>query len=90
MWTAVQDECPQAVCTGIALEFGTLPLLEVFAALRADQWLELHPQADAALRARIKTQLRDAFYVDTDAWKQRVIEQAFEAGHAGLRGLAHA
>ena len=50
MWLAAYEECPQAEYTGIALEYGTLPVLEVTNALRADQWLENHPEtgADAA------------------------------------------
>ncbi len=90
MWHAVHDECPQAEYTGIALEYGTLPLRQMFDALRADQWLELHPEADPAMQARIKRQTRDAFYVDTDDWKRMVLEQAFDAARGGLAGLARA
>ena len=39
MWGSVYEECPNAEYTGIALEYGTLPLLEVMGALRADHWL---------------------------------------------------
>ena len=87
MFNAVYDECPQAEYTGIALEYGTVPTLEVIDALRADQWLENHPQAGAAERAAIKRQVRDAFYTDTDAWKARIVEQAVDAAHGALRGL---
>ena len=45
---AVQQECPQAEYTGIALEFGTLPLVRMIRTLRADQWYENHPEADRA------------------------------------------
>jgi hypothetical protein len=31
--------------------------------------------------------VRDAFYTDTPAWKQRVIEQAVEAAQQAVRGL---
>jgi hypothetical protein len=89
MWLSVEDECPQAEYTGIALEYGTLPLREVIDALRADQWLENHPEkTDRALRAAIKRRLRDAFYTDTDAWKQRIVEQAFDCAHQALLGLS--
>ena len=88
MWLATEEECPQATFTGIALEFGTVPLLAMFEALRADQWLELHPEADAALQAQLKQQTRDAFYVDTDDWKRQVIAQAKDAAHGALRGLS--
>jgi len=88
MWEAVYDECPQAEYTGIALEFGTVPLLDALNALRGDQWLENHPEAPEPLRTVIKQQIRDAFYIDTDAWKAQVTAQAADAAHAAVRGLA--
>jgi hypothetical protein len=91
LWNAVYDECPQAEYTGIALEYGTVPIMEVIEALRGDQWLENHPEIDAvALEQRhaIKRRMRDAFYTDTDAWKQRVVEQAVQAARQALSGLS--
>ena len=88
MWLAAYEECAQAEYTGIALEYGTLPILEMIDALRADQWAENHPDAASAVRAQIKQRTRDAFYIDTDEWKQRVVEQAFDAAHGAVRGLA--
>ena len=66
MWGSIPQECPQAQYTGIALEFGTVPLLETLQALRAEQWLQLHPDAPQALAASIKQQLKDAFHTETD------------------------
>ena len=91
MWNAIYDECPQAEYTGIALEYGTVPIMEVIEALRGDQWLENHPEIDAvALEQRhaIKRRMRDAFYTDTDAWKQRVVEQAVQAARQAVSGLS--
>ena len=88
MWLAAYEECPQAEYTGIALEFGTQPLEQVMNALRADQWLENHPEVAAAPRAHIKRQLLDAFYTDTGEWKERVVEQTFDAARQAVRGLA--
>lgn len=88
IFEAIYEECPQAQYTGIALEYGTLPLAEVMLALRADQWLENHPEAGAAQRESLKRATRDAFYTDTPAWKQRVVEQAREAARQAVRGLA--
>ncbi|MGE5118125.1 MAG: M14 family metallopeptidase [Betaproteobacteria bacterium] len=88
MWMAAYEECGQAEYTGIALEYGTVPLEDTLMALRADQWLENHPETDAEIAAHIKRQLRDAFYVDTDAWKWRVVEQAFDATRQAVRGLS--
>ncbi len=88
MWLAAYEECAQAEYTGIALEYGTLPILQMIDALRADQWAENHPDALPTLRAQIKQRTRDAFYTNTDAWKQRIVEQAFDAAHGAVRGLA--
>jgi hypothetical protein len=79
-YNAVYDECPGVAYAGIALEFGTLPMRDTIMALRADQWLMNHPEADAALRANIKRQIRDAFYCDADDWKSTVYAQALAAG----------
>ena len=88
MWMCAYEECPQAEYTGMALEYGTVPVMDVMNALRADQWLEMHPEAPEKKRAQIKQQVRDAFYTDTDAWKQRIALQAVDAAHGALRGLA--
>jgi Protein of unknown function (DUF2817) len=87
MFFAAYEECPQAEYTGIALEYGTLPQPAVQHALRADQWLENHPETDDATRRAIKQQLRDAFYTDSDAWKEQVVAQGIDAAHAAVRGL---
>lgn len=90
MWTVVAGACPQAGYTGIVLEFGTQPLPQVLQALRADQWLENHP--DKPLRTpqaqAIKQQLFDAFFVDTPQWQAAVLDQGVKAAYAALLGLA--
>lgn len=88
MWCAVFDECPQAEYTGIALEYGTVPWTEVTAALRADHWLHLHPEASVNQRHAIKQQIRDAFYVDTDAWRAQIVAQARQAMFQAVDGLS--
>ena len=85
---AVYGECPQAEYTGIALEYGTLPLTEVMTALRADQWLENHPEAPSDVRVAIKRATRDAFYTDTPAWKHQVVAQGLDAALQAVAGLA--
>jgi len=87
MWLCAYEECPQAEYTGIALEYGTLPQPEVMAALRADQWLENHPEAGEEQRRTIKQQVRDAFYTDTDVWKEQIVTQAVDAAYGAIRGL---
>ncbi len=88
MWQTAYEECAQAEYTGMAMEYGTIPMLDVMQALRADQWLENHPEAESSVALAIKKQLRDAFYTDTDAWKDQVLVQAHDAAHKALRGMA--
>jgi hypothetical protein len=88
MWRAAYELCPEAEYTGIALEFGTVSLEATIQALRAEQWAENHPELATGQLAEIKRQLRDAFYVDTDTWKQQVLAQAIEVARQGLQGLA--
>lgn len=90
MWSAIYDECPQAVHTGIAMEYGTVPILDVINALRADHWLHQHPEAPAEQRATIKQQVLAAFYTDTDAWKGQIVAQARQAMFQAVEGLCTA
>jgi hypothetical protein len=84
---SVYEDAPQAEFTAIAMEYGTVPVMQVLQALRADHWLHQHPQAPAVLAAQIKQQLREAFYVDTDLWKGQVISQARQAMFQAVDGL---
>jgi hypothetical protein len=88
MWFAAGQECPQAEYTGIAMEYGTVPFEQVMDALRAEQWLENHPEAPATQRQQIKRQMRVAFYTDTDAWKERIVEQGVQAAWQAVEGLS--
>lgn len=87
MWCAVYEECVQAEYTGIAMEYGTLPILDMLAALRADHWLHLHPEAAPALRLAIRQQMMRAFYIDTDAWRAQIVVQARQAMFQAVDGL---
>ena len=87
MWSSILDECPQAEYTGIAVEYGTQPLLQVLQALRAEHWLDQHPEAPPELAAQIKQQMLDAFYTDTPEWRQQIVEQAREAMVQAVDGL---
>jgi hypothetical protein len=88
MWTAAAQECPQAEFTSMALEYGTVPVMEVIEALRGDQWLQLHPQAPRQLAEAIKQRMRNAFYTDTPEWKCRIQEQARQALYQAVEGLS--
>lgn len=90
MWNVVYDECPQAEYTGITLEYGTVPLMAMIHALRAEQWLENHPEAPAELAGPIRQQMREAFFTDTPEWKSQVVSQALNAASEAVAGLSAA
>ncbi len=87
MCGAIYEECPQAEYTGIAMEYGTLPMLEVMRAMRAEHWLNIHRDAPGELARQIKQQMLEAFYTDTDVWKERIISQARQAMLQAVDGL---
>lgn len=90
VWNTVYDECPQAEITAIGMEYGTLPLLEVMQALRAEMWLYNHPDTPEEQVRSIKRQLMDAFYVDSDEWRGQVIHHARQALLQAIDGLTPA
>jgi hypothetical protein len=88
MFSAAYDECPEAQYTGIALEYGTVPMMDMMQTMLGEHWLHFHPAAPARLAAHIKQQMKAVFFTDTDEWKQRVLEQAREALFQAADGLA--
>ena len=89
MWSAAYEEFPNAEYTGIAMEYGTVPIMEGLQALRADQWLRRHPEAPAEKAQAIRRLMRDCFYTDTDAWKGQIISQARQSMFQAVDGLAN-
>ncbi len=88
MWGAIFEECPQAEYTGIALEYGSVPIEAVINALRGDHWLHVHPEATESLKQSIRQTMRDTFYVDTDEWRAQVVVQARQAMYQAVDGLS--
>src|SRR5207237_1033356 len=87
IYTAIHEECPHVEYAGIVIEFGTLALVQVFGALRADQWLHNHPNAPPPTRAAIKHAIRRAFYPDAADWRESVVNQARAAVFQALTNL---
>lgn len=87
VWNAALQECRRAEFTGMYMEFGTKPLLEVMDALRGDHWRLLHPEAPGALAASIKRRLFEAFFVDTPEWKRDVVTEVRQGVMQALDGL---
>ena len=86
--SGVLEALPQAEVVGIGLEYGTLPLDDVFLALRADNWLHQHGDPASAQGGTIKAQIREAFYQDAGDWKAMVWERAVGTQRLALKGLS--
>jgi hypothetical protein len=78
---------PHAEVTGMAIEVGTLSLMEVLLAVRADAWLHAHGDPLSPDAAPIKAQVRQAFYGDADDWKGMVAGQSLLAVRQAIAGL---
>jgi Protein of unknown function (DUF2817) len=74
-------------CTYIALEFGTVPILQVLTALRADHWLYARADEQHPLRREIKQGIRDAFYVDEPWWRAAIYGRFVDMTLRAARGL---
>lgn len=84
------DAAARPEVTTLALEYGTLPEEIVLDVLRAEAWMHVHGDIhfDTPVGRALKRRFRDAFYVDTDAWKRSIVERAFEMTGQALAGLA--
>jgi hypothetical protein len=73
--------------TFAALEVGTRPMRTVLAALRDDNWLHMHGDMADARAPSIKAAIRDGFYPDTNAWKEKVWSHAVKVVDAAISAL---
>lgn len=59
-------------------EFGTLPFNDVLRALRDDNWLYRHPEANTSERNLIKHRLKHTLRIDEDDWYDAVWQQSWQ------------
>jgi hypothetical protein len=78
---------PHAEITAASPEFGTLPSLKVFRALRKENWLHHFGSPEYPRAHEIKTGLLRAFYPDDDGWKEQVWQQGKEVVEQALTNL---
>jgi hypothetical protein len=75
----------------VAIEFGTIDPMSVFRATVASSWLHCYGDPNGPEAAGIRTQIRAAFYPETDEWKGLVWDRSLEvigmaAGALGVWG----
>jgi hypothetical protein len=78
---------PHADVTMACLEFGTVSTLQVFEALRADNWLHTLGDPKGPKAAEIKTHIRAAFYPDQDDWKDMIWRRGETVLTQAVQGL---
>ncbi len=79
---------PGAAVAGVAIEWGTVDVITVSEALRADAWLHGYGDPTGPDASAIKAQLRAAFAPDDPRWADRVVEQFGAVRDRALDGLA--
>lgn len=72
----------------VALEFGTVPLLDVLAGLCCDLWIRNTPDASADTAAEMQQATRNAFLGTTPEWRAAVLERSKEVMDQALASLA--
>lgn len=85
---AISESAPDASHTCIAIEYGTIPVMEVLNALRADNWLYIKGDVESPLGKSIKQHMRDAFYCDASDWKEAVWTRGADLIGKAVAGLA--
>jgi hypothetical protein len=83
----MQQMVPHLDMTGLALEYGVVPLDETLNAVRADNWLHVHGDLNSAQGREIKAEMRRAFYGDKDDWKKMIVDRAEFVTRRMLNGL---
>ena len=81
---SLPEECKLVAFTA---EFGTYDGLRVFWAMRADNWLAIHGEAETAQGREIKQELVEVFRPDDAAWREKVLSEGARVMEETRRGL---
>jgi hypothetical protein len=84
---AMEAWLPGVGVAGVAIEWGTVDIIEVSTALRADAWLHGYSDPRGPAATSIKEQLRAAFAPDDPVWADRVVERFVGVRDRAVAGL---
>ncbi|OZI66526.1 M14 family metallopeptidase [Bordetella genomosp. 11] len=88
MLRALNEECSRSTGATIALEFGTVPLMRMLEAIRADHWCYMNQEPEhSALRNKARDELKRCFFIAEDDWYGMVVGQFRTALTQSLLGL---
>jgi hypothetical protein len=74
--------------TYVALEFGTVDVLDVLEALRGDNWFYQHGVASPEQAKEVAEEMRKAFYPNSEEWRQSVMHRSAQVLTKALSGLS--
>lgn len=81
---------PGVGVAGVAIEWGTVDIVAVSDALRADAWLHRYSDPTGPMAQPIKDQIRAAFAPDDPVWADRVLDRFASVRDRALAGLVGA
>jgi len=85
---AIPEILPDAEVTAVSLEFGTVPPMVAFTALRAENWLYHNGGMSHPKARELKTCLLRAFHPDSNEWEASVWHQGRQIIRRALTALA--
>jgi hypothetical protein len=83
----ISDWLPELPVAGVAIEWGTVDIVEVLQALRADAWLHGYGDPLGSAARPIKEALRAAFAPDAPQWADRVLDRFEVVRDRAIDGL---
>lgn len=84
---AMEAWLPNVAVAGVAIEWGTVDIVAVSDALRADAWLHAHSDPLGRQAAPIKEQIRAAFAPDDPRWAEMVFDRFVAVRERAVEGL---
>ncbi len=73
--------------TSAIYEFGTVAPMKVLDAMRADHWLHTYGDPKSSVAEKIKQNMFDAFFGDTNEWKAGVWKQSSQTIESAIKNL---
>ncbi|MDF2152282.1 DUF2817 domain-containing protein [Vibrio sp. CAU 1672] len=84
---AVADTLPGSEVTSVSLEYGTFPPMDVFRAMRVENWLYHYGGTANPEAAQIKQCMLRTFYPDSAEWKASVLNKGKQVIERALSSL---
>jgi len=86
---AIPQMLPNAEVTAVSLEFGAVPQMQVFKALRGENWLHHYGGQEHRRARQLKICLLRAFHPDSEEWEASVWRQGVRVIDRALTSLAY-